>query len=89
MGGRWIQWEWLAWTGPAGFFFGLMISSMFACVLPFGWDAQIAAFIMQADRWYAGQALMKTADPAGRATLAAEVNLLEPNRAALTACREA
>ena len=32
---------------------------------------------------------MKSADPAGWATLAAEVNLVEPNHAALTACREA
>jgi len=49
----------------------------------------VAASILHADRWHAGQALMKSADPAGWATLAAEVNLVEPNHAALTACREA
>jgi hypothetical protein len=89
MRGKWKQLEWLMWTGLAAFFFGLLICPMFVRVLPFGWDAQIAAFILQADRWHAGQALMQSDDPAGWATLSAEVSLVEPNHAALTACREA
>jgi hypothetical protein len=57
--GRWKQWEWLGWTGMGAFFFGLLISPMFARVLPFGWDGHVAAFIMNSDRWGAGSALMQ------------------------------
>jgi len=57
--------------------------------LPFGWDAAVAAAIMHADRWNAGQALMKSTNPAGWETLAAEMNLAEANHDAFTACREA
>ena len=32
---------------------------------------------------------MQSTNPMGWATLAAEINLVEPNHAALTACREA
>ena len=59
MHGKWKQWEWLGWTGIGAFFLGLLISPMFARVLPFGWDGHVAAFIMNADRWRAGSALMK------------------------------
>src|SRR5712691_4587039 len=59
MRGRWKQWEWLAWTGSGAFFLGVLISPVFARVLPFGWDGHVAAFIMQADRWNAGTELMQ------------------------------
>src|SRR5271165_5657477 len=49
MRGQWKQWEWLGWTGIGAFILGVLISPMFARVLPFGWDGHIAAFIMQAD----------------------------------------
>ena len=49
----------------------------------------MAAAIMHADRWHAGQALMKSSDAGGWATLAAEMNLAEANHDALSACREA
>ena len=49
----------------------------------------MAATIMHADRWNAGQSLMKSSNPTGWATLAAEINVAEANHAALTACREA
>jgi chromosome segregation ATPase len=35
-------------------------SPLFARVLPFGWDGEVAAFIMRADRWGARSALMQT-----------------------------
>jgi hypothetical protein len=44
---------------------------------------------MRADRWNAGQALMKSANPTGWATLAAEMNLAQANHDRLSACREA
>ncbi len=87
--GKRQQWEWLAITAAAALTIGLMLSPFAARLLPFGWDAAVAAAIMHADRWHAGQALMKASDPAGWATLAAEINLAEANHDALTACREA
>lgn len=44
---------------------------------------------MRTDRWNAGIALMKSTNPKGWATLADEMNLVEPNHVALNACREA
>lgn len=87
--GRRKQWEWLAWTGLGAFFFGLLISPMCARVLPFGWDGHVAAFIMQADRWRAGAALMETASPAAWHDLEEAAKLLRPNQSALAACRAA
>jgi hypothetical protein len=83
------QREWLAMAVAAALVVGLLLSPFAARLLPFGWDAGVAATILHTDRWNAGQALMKSADPAGWATLAAEVNLVEPNHDALTTCREA
>jgi hypothetical protein len=87
--GKRQQWEWLAITAAAALTVGLVLSPFAARLLPFGWDAAVAATILHADRWHAGQALMKSNDPAGWATLAAEMNLAEANHDALTACREA
>jgi hypothetical protein len=83
------QIEWLAITAAAALIFGLLISPFAARLLPFGWDAAVAATILHTDRWNAGIALMESANPEGWKTLASEINLLEPNHAALTACREA
>jgi len=44
---------------------------------------------LHADRWNAWKALMKSTNPTGWATLAAEINLAEANHDALTACRAA
>jgi hypothetical protein len=86
--GRYQQWEWLAWTALGAFFLGLLISPMFARVLPFGWDGQVAAFIMNADRWDAGSALMKAQSPEAWNVLMAAGKLTADNSAALGACRE-
>ncbi len=83
------QWQWLAWTALGAFFLGLLISPMFARVLPFGWDGQIAAFIMNADRWDAGSALMKAQSPEAWNVLIAAGKLTAGNSAALGVCREA
>jgi Family of unknown function (DUF6118) len=89
MRGKWKQWEWLGWTGITAFFMGLLISPMFARVLPFGWDGHVAAFIMNADRWRAGGALMEAASPEAWRDLESAAALLAPNKAALAACRDA
>jgi hypothetical protein len=88
MRGQWKQWEWLGWTGIAAFFLGLLISPMFARMLPFGWDGHVAAFIMQADRWGAA-ALMQAHRPEAWRDLESAAALLSPNIAALAACRDA
>jgi hypothetical protein len=67
----------------------LLISPMLARVLPFGWDGHVAAFIMRADRWNAGGALMEAQDPQAWRTLSDAVKLTGENQAALAACREA
>jgi hypothetical protein len=87
--GKRQQWEWLGITAAAALVVGLLLSPFVAGVLPFGWDAAVAATILHADRWHAGQALMKSSNPAGWETLAAEINVAESNHDALTACREA
>jgi hypothetical protein len=89
MRGKWKQWEWLGWTGIAAFFLGLLISPMFARVLPFGWDGHVAAFIMNADRWDAGNALMKGQSPEAWNVLMAAGKLTADNSASLGACRDA
>jgi ElaB/YqjD/DUF883 family membrane-anchored ribosome-binding protein len=83
------QWEWLTITAASALLVGLLLSPFAARLLPFGWDAGVAATILHADRWSAGQALMKSTNPTGWATLNAEMNLAEANHDALTACREA
>ncbi len=89
MRGRWKQWEWLGWTGIGAFFFGLLISPMFARVLPFGWDGHIAAFIMNGDRWAAGSVLMQAQNPEAWNVLMAAGRLTADNSSALGACRDA
>jgi hypothetical protein len=62
---------------------------MFARVVPFGWDGQVAAFIMNADRWNAGTKLMQTHHPEAWRDLESAAALLKPNIATLAACRDA
>jgi len=88
MRGKWKQWEWLGWTGIAAFFLGLLISPMFARVLPFGWDGHVAAFIMNNDRWGAGSALMQAQNPEAWNVLMAAGKLTADNAATLGACRD-
>src|SRR5579859_1546847 len=89
MRGQRKQWEWLGWTGITAFILGLLISPVFARVLPFGWDGQVAAFIMNSDRWNAGTELMKAHHPEAWRDLESAAALLRPNIAALAACRDA
>ena len=83
------QRRWLVTTAAAALLVGLVISPFATRLLPFGWDAGVAASILGTDRWNAGQQLMKSTNPAGWATLAAEMNLAEANHDALSVCRAA
>lgn len=88
MRGKWKQWEWLGWTGIAAFVLGVLISPMFARLLPLGWDSHVAAFVMNSDRWNAGNALMKAQSPEAWNVLMAAGKLTTDNSTALGACRE-
>jgi Family of unknown function (DUF6118) len=63
MRGQQKQFEQLFWTGLVALLLGLLISPIFARLLPFGLDGRMAAFIMHADRWDAGAALMEAQNP--------------------------
>ena len=89
MRGQRQQWKWLAWTGGAALFLGLLISPVFARFLPFGLDGEVAAFIMQANRWSAGAALMQAQNPEAWRDLESAAELLTANKAALAICRDA
>ncbi len=83
------QRESLVWTGAVALVLGLLISPVIARWLPFGLDGQIAAFIMQTDRWNGGARLMQAQSPEAWRDLEAAAELLTPNKAALAACRDA
>jgi hypothetical protein len=83
------QWAWLAIAAGTAVLVGIFISPVLASWLPFGWDSHVAAYIMQADRWRAGGALMEAASPDAWRDLESAATLLAPNKAALAACRDA
>lgn len=83
------QWRWLGWTAAVALLLGLFLSPMFARLLPFGADGYVAAFILRADRWNAGAALMEAASPAAWRDLESAAALLMPNKTILTVCRDA
>lgn len=83
------QREWLAWSGLGAFFLGLLISPAFARVLPFGWDGHIAAFIMNADRWSAGSALMEAGNPKAWQIFRRDFDVVKSNQSVLEACQAA
>ncbi|HJR56593.1 MAG TPA: DUF6118 family protein [Rhizomicrobium sp.] len=56
---------------------------------PFGLNSATAAVIMNASRWDAGMALMRSGNPDGWAQLTADANLVSSNRDKITDCRTA
>jgi hypothetical protein len=72
----------------ATFVFTMLASPVLLGELPFGWNTNAAATVMQADRWDAGSALMQAASPQGWQDLVAASALVRANRAALTACKQ-
>ena len=56
--------------------------------MPFGLNSATAAVIMNASRWDAGIALMKTGNPDGWAQLTADANLVSSNRDKITECQK-
>jgi hypothetical protein len=83
------QQRWLLATAAVALIVGLIISPVLARALPFGLDGQVAAFIMQANRWNAGATLMQAQSPEAWRDLESAAELLTPNKSTLAACRDA
>jgi len=83
------QLEWLLGTGFGALVLGVLMSPVFVRLLPFGWDGEVAAFILRNDRWHAGADLMAAGSPEAWRDLSSAAELQRANAAALAACREA
>jgi hypothetical protein len=79
----------LLWTAGIAFLFGLLASPIFARLLPFGLDGRVAAYILQADRWGAGAALIQAGNPQAWRGMMDGHNLARSNQDTLAACRDA
>jgi hypothetical protein len=80
---------WLAAVFIGTFVFTLFASPVLLGELPFGWNTNAAATVMQADRWDAGSALMQAASPQGWQDLVAASALVRANQDAISACQRA
>ncbi len=87
--GKRDQLFWLAAVFVGTFVFTLFASPVLLGELPFGWNTNAAATVMQADRWDAGSALMQAASPQGWDDLVAASTLVRANQDTLAACRQA
>jgi hypothetical protein len=77
----------LCWTGGVAFAVGLLLSPIVASVAPFGLNSRLAALVMREDRWTAGGALMRAANPDGWDRVVSDTRLADDNQEALDACR--
>lgn len=65
---------------------GLIMSPVFASVLPFGLNERVAAAVMRSDRWSAGAALMAADNPTAWNEMAAAEDLVKANQDKLASC---
>jgi hypothetical protein len=89
MRGKRDQVFWLAAVFVGTFVFTLFASPVLLGELPFGWNTNAAATVMQADRWNAGSALMQAASPQGWQNLVSASNLVRANQDTVAACQQA
>jgi len=80
---------WLVVAGAAGLLAGALLMLFLPRVLPGTVDMAVASTVMNADRWNAGAALMKSGSPREWNNLVAASDLVRDNRDALVACAEA
>ena len=83
------QFKSMCWAGGIAFALGLFLSPMAASILPFGLNTRVAALVMRADRWTAGEDLMRAVDPPRWVRLSGDARLMADNAEAIDACREA
>lgn len=79
----------LALAAAVVFAVGLVLSPLFAGLLPFGLNTRVAALVMREDRWSAGDELMRAGDPKRWARQGDDLRLVDANREAIDACRTA
>jgi len=82
------QRNWLIYTGLAAFVVALLLSPFLYAALPFGLDGQVAAFIMKADRWDAGEELMQAGSPEGWQSAVNAWNLVRANQKEIATCSD-
>ncbi|OYV54553.1 MAG: hypothetical protein B7Z71_13590, partial [Acidocella sp. 21-58-7] len=87
--GRRDQVFWLSAVFIGTFVFTMFASPVLLGELPFGWNTNAAATVMQADRWDAGRALMQAASPQGWQDLVAASALVRANQDTIAACQQA
>ena len=85
--GKQDQRYWLMIVGAIAFMIGFTAFPFVILAMPFGVNSNIAAALMEADRWDAGIALMKSGYPDGWAQLTADANLVNSNRGKIVACQ--
>ena len=83
------QYKLLCWTAGVALAVGLLVSPFLASVLPFGLNTRVAVLVMRTDRWTAGGALMRAADPQKWNGLLASAAFVQDNQAAMAACQKA
>lgn len=81
------QFRSMCWAGGIAFALGLFLSPMVASLLPFGLNTRVAALVMRADRWTAGEDLMRAVDPPRWVRLSGDAQLVADNGEAIDACR--
>jgi hypothetical protein len=80
---------WLAITTSLALALGFIAFPFVIRAMPFGINSATAAIVMNASRWDAGMALMRSGNPDGWAQLTADANLVSSNRDKITDCRTA
>jgi Family of unknown function (DUF6118) len=77
----------LLWATGAALAAGLLLSPVLVRSLPVELSSRAAAFVVKEDRWQAGEALMRLADPGQWSSAIEAIGLARANQATLSACR--
>ncbi|ESQ82801.1 DUF6118 family protein [Asticcacaulis benevestitus] len=83
-----LRWQ-IAIAASFGVITGVVLLLLLPRLLPFDADSHVAASVIGKDRWEAGSEMMKAADPASWALIAADARLGKDNADVLTQCRQA
>ncbi len=91
--GRYVRRKFVGLAGGGGAAIGAVLGVLMALFLPAMFPSsvapRVAALVMRQEPWEAGMKLMKFASPEGWSRVASADELVEANRATVSACREA